>query len=188
MRKVALTFGLLSGLIVSVLMVINMSLLKGGVLDFDSGAVVGYGTMIIAFSMIFFGIKSYRDNHLRGAIRFGKAFQAGLLITLIASALYVATWEIYWRTDTDLQKSFVDQYTEHTIAKMKNEAATESEIEAARKDMLEFWKMYENTFVRVGFTFMEILPVGLVITLISAAILRRRDVLPYSPQPTTGTA
>ena len=177
MKRIVLTFGLIAGVIVAVLGAINMSLWRSGALDFDSGQLVGYTSMIIALSMVFFGIKSFRDKHQNGIIKFGKAFTVGILITLLASAVYVAGWEVYWRTNDELRTTFMPQYMEHTIEKMKSGGATAEDIEATRKQMMEFAEMYDITAIRLAITLVEILPVGLVITLISAAILRRREVL-----------
>src|SRR5262249_28044065 len=94
MRKVILTFGLLAGAIVSVFMIIGIALWEKAGKVFEN-ALVGYATMVIALAMVFFGIKSYRDNYQSGAIRFWKGFQVGILITLIASLMYAITWETY---------------------------------------------------------------------------------------------
>jgi len=81
MRKVTLTFGLLTGVIISVFGFIIMAMCENGAINFDSSDLIGYGSMVIALSMIFFGVKSYRDNYQNGAIKFGKGLQVGMLIT-----------------------------------------------------------------------------------------------------------
>src|SRR4051812_14917244 len=93
MKKNVLIYGLVSGLIISALMAINVnSCIKSG--KFESSIVIGYASMLIAFSMIFVGIKNYRDKYNAGIISFGKAFKVGFLITVIASTIYVITWLI----------------------------------------------------------------------------------------------
>ena len=178
MRKVILKFGLLAGAIISVLMVLSMVLLDKGVLNFDNSELVGYATMVIALSMVFIGIKSYRDNYQNGTIKFGKGLQIGLLITLIASLMYAATWETYYQTNPDIQASFMDKYTEHYLSKMKEKGASPVEIEQQAKKMAGMKEMYKNPMLRFGITLMEILPVGIIIALISAAVLRRKETLP----------
>lgn len=177
MRKVILQFGLLAGAIVSVLMLLNMALWDKGVLNFDSAELVGYATMVIALSMVFFGIKSYRDNHQNGAIKFGKGLQIGLLITLIASLMYAATWEAYYQTNPNIQ-AHLDKYTEHYLSKLKESGTSPAEIEQQVKKMADLKEMYKNPVLRFGFTLMEILPVGIILALISAAVLRRKETLP----------
>jgi hypothetical protein len=178
MRKIVLTFGLIAGVIVGCLELIVMSLSHSGAISFDKGEIFGYGSMVIALSMIFFGTKSYRDNHQSGAIKFSKGLQVGILITLIASLMYAASWEVYLLTTSGGQDAFMKMYTEHYIEKMKNEGATEAEIEQKTKQLTDMAEMYRNPVIRFGMTLMEILPVGVIITLISAAILRRKEVLP----------
>src|SRR5574342_409429 len=110
MRKVTLTFGLLAGIIVSVFMVIITGLCKNGTINFNSSDFIGYGSMVIALSMIFFGIKSYRDNYQNGAIKFGKGLRVGALITLIASLMYAASWETFYQTIPEIKDTFMDKY------------------------------------------------------------------------------
>ena len=95
MRKIVLTYGLIAGAILSVLMVATMPFIDR--IGFDRGMIVGYTTMVMAFLMIYFGVRAYRDNVLGGQISFGRAFGTGLLIALVASMCYVATWEVISR-------------------------------------------------------------------------------------------
>ena len=177
MRKVVLTFGLIAGAVISVYMVIQMSLWAKGVISFDAGYVVGYAGMVIALSMVFFGIKSYRDNYLNGAIKFLKGLQVGLLISLVASLMYAATWEVYYQTNDEIRNTFMDKYTDHLISKMKNEGASQAEMDQKTKEMTDMKEMYQNPLIRFVMTLAEIFPVGILITLLSAAILKRREVL-----------
>jgi hypothetical protein len=142
MRKVTLIFGLLAGVIVSVFMVIIMKLCENGTISFDNSDFIGYGSMVIALSMIFFGIKSYRDNFQNGAIKFGKGLQVGMLITLVASLLYAAAGETYYQIDPEGQAAMMDKYANHHINKMKEQGASPAEIEQKVKEMAG---MKENT-------------------------------------------
>ena len=178
MRAVIVRFGLISGGIIIVLGVLNTILWKAGTLTFDNGEIFGYTAMLVSLSFVFFGIKSFRDKNQQGVLTFGKGFQVGILITLIASLFYVAGWELYYNTDQELKTTFMEKYKEHSLAKMKERGATEEQIDAASRQMDELKKSYENPFFRMGLTLMEIFPVGLVVTLISAGILRKRRVLP----------
>jgi len=177
MRKVTLTFGLLAGAIVSVFMVIGIALWeKTG--KITASELVGYATMVIALSMIFFGIKSYRDNYQNGVIRFWKGFQVGLFIALIASLMYAITWETYMQARPASAAAFLNYYAECQITKMKEKGASAAEIDHEAKKMDDFRRMYSNPAIRFGMTLMEILPVGIIITLICAAVLRKKEFLP----------
>lgn len=177
MRKVILTFGLLAGVIVSAFLVITIAIWvkSGKIIDF---ALVGYATMVIALSMVFFGIKSYRDNYQSGEIRFWKGFQVGLLITLIASLMYTITWETYNRISPTSAAAFVDYYVKCEVDKLKQKGVSAAEIDQKAKDMDDLKRLYSNPAIRFGLTIMEILPIGVIITLISAAILRKKEFLP----------
>lgn len=176
MKKIILTYGLISGVIVSVMLLVQQPLFEKGILNMDNGVYVGFTTMIIALSLIFFAIKSYRDQHLNGVITFGTAFKVGILITLIASFMYALTWEGYYTlTDSD----FMEVWQQHQLDTMTKNGATEAELAEARSEQQAMAENYKNNFfVRFGFTLTEILPVGLIITLVSAGILKKREILP----------
>jgi hypothetical protein len=177
MKKIVLVFGLISGAIAGLLMWLLMTFVSKGAVNFDNGMLVGYATMIIALSLVFFGIKSYRDNN-GGRVTFLKGLQIGILISLISAVCYAATWEIYYPSIGD---EFMQKYSTYYLDKMKADGAPEAEIEKARVDSEEFMQMYKNFFVRFAFSLMEILPVGVIVTFISAALLRKRDILPAEP-------
>jgi len=178
MRKVTLVFGLLAGAIVSVFMVIIMKLCENGTINFDNSDLIGYGSMVIALSMIFFGIKSYRDNYQNGTTKFGSGLQVGMLITLVASLLYAATGETIYQIDPEGQAAFMDKYADHYINKLKESGASPAEIEHKVKEMANLKEMNKNPLIRFGIALAIILPVGIIITLISAAVLRRKEFLP----------
>src|SRR5574341_1502666 len=175
MRKVTLTYGLLAGAIISVLMLLAMVLWEKGAINFDNSALIGYGSMVVALSMIFFGIKSYRDNYQNGVIKFVKGLQVGALITLIASLMYAASWETFYQTIPEIKDTFMDKYVDHALTKMKAKGASSDEINQKAKEMAGMKEMYKNPLIRFGLTVLEILPVGIVITLVCAAGLRRKD-------------
>src|SRR5271155_2546885 len=94
MRKIVLTFGVIAGGVVAGVMLLTVPLQNK--IGWDNGAVIGYTTMVLAFLMIFFGVRSYRDNVAGGSVTFGRALAVGLSITMIATACYVTTWEILY--------------------------------------------------------------------------------------------
>ena len=179
MKKNILTFGLISGAISSLLMV--ASLLYADRIGFDHSLFLGYTILVLSFLLVFFGIRSYRDNVGEGRITFGKAFAVGILITLISSVCYVITWEVvYFRFMPD----FMDKYSAHVVAKMQASGASANEIQAKVEQFRQYKQLYDNPFTNAAMTFIEPFPVGLLITLVSAAVLRRRT----RPQPATASA
>jgi hypothetical protein len=167
MKRIVWTFGLIAGAVMSIMMALSVPFMDGS----ERAAVVGYTGMVLAFLMIFFGIKSYRDNVAGGMITFGRALAVGLLITAVASACYVATWEvIYFKFMPD----FGDKYAAHAVEQARKSGASQAEIDKKTKEMDDFKKMYDNPLINVGFTFLEPLPVGLLIALVSAGVLRRK--------------
>jgi hypothetical protein len=169
MRKIVLTFGLIAGAILSVMMLITMPFHDQ--IGFDKGLIIGYTTMVLAFLMVYFGVRSYRDNVSGGSVTFGRAFGVGLLITLVASVCYVATWQfIYYRLVPD----FGDKYAAHAVEEAKKSGATDAQIAAKTREMEEMNQKLKNPLVNIALTFLEPLPVGILFTLITAVALSRK--------------
>jgi hypothetical protein len=169
MRKIVLTFGLIAGAILSAMMLITLPFQDQ--IGFDKGAIIGYTTMVLAFLMVFFGVKSYRDNVAGGSVTFGRAFIVGLMITAVASVCYVATWEvIYYRLAPD----FGEKYAAYAVEKTKKSGATDAQILAKTKEMEEFNEMYKNPLKNIALTLLEPLPVGIFFTLVTAGVLSRK--------------
>ena len=137
--------------------------------------VQGYLSMLVALSFIFVGIKRYRDTVLGGVIKFLPALALGLGIAAVAGVLYVVSWEI------SLQMSdfaFVDAYRDMMVTSYQEQGLTEEALAAKVEEMDNMMALYQNPLFRVPITFLEIFPVGLVISLISAALLRNPKILP----------
>jgi hypothetical protein len=169
MKKTVLTFGLISGLIISVLM--GGSLLLADKIGSSHSMALGYTIMVASFLLIYFGIRSYRDNDLAGQISFGRAFTCGILITLITSICYVAMWEILY---FNFMPHFMDSYFAAQIHKVQSSGLDPATIAARVAAIQHSQQLYQNPFVNMAYTLIEPLPVGLIITLVSAAILRRK--------------
>ena len=171
MKRVVLIFGLISGLISSAMMFLTMPLVNNGTVDHKNGYVVGYTAIVLSLLLVFFGIRSYRENS-GGTITFGRGVAVGLLITLISCVFYVVSWEIIYY---NMMPDFVDRWSAHAVSELREKGAPESVIAAKKKEMAEMKKMLDNPLINAAMTFIEPFPVGVIVTLISAAILRRRS-------------
>lgn len=168
MKKIVIVNGVISGLIAAGWL-IGLTIVGGEHLE--SGMIYGYASMLLAFSLIFVGIKNYRDRYLDGVISFGKAFKTGILIALIASTFYVLTWQVCYFF---FMPDFGEIYGAYVVEQLKKSGASQIQIDAKIKEMTEFARMYKNPFFNAMLTYCEILPVGLVISLVAAAILKRK--------------
>jgi hypothetical protein len=169
MKKIVLTFGLISGLIMSVLM--GGSLLLADKIGSGHSMALGYTIMVASFLLIYFGIRSYRDNDLGGQISFGRAFTCGILITLITTICYVAMWEVLY---FNFMPHFMDSYFAAQIHKVQSSGLDPATIAAQVAAIQRSAQLYQNPFINMAYTFIEPFPVGLIITLVSAAVLRRK--------------
>lgn len=169
MKKTVLTFGLLSGAVSVVLMFAMIPFVDR--IGFDRAEKLGYTSLVVAFLFVFFGIRSYRENVSGGQISFGKAFTVGLLITLISAVFYVGAWEI---ASSVFFPDFMEKYANHMVEKVRASGASPEEVARQIEQMNRFKALYANPIGKALMTFLEPLPVGLVMTLISAALLRKR--------------
>jgi hypothetical protein len=169
MRKTILTFGLISGAISSLMMVATVPISHR--IGMDRGVVLGYTSIVLSFLLVFFGIRSYRDNIGNGQITFLKAFAVGISITLISCIFYVVTWEVmYYNVFPD----FWDTYGAHLVEKLKASGASPAAVQAEIQQVKKYKELYRNPLLNAAMTFIEPFPIGLVVTLISAAVLRRK--------------
>jgi len=166
-KKTILTFGLISGAIISLMMALTVPFQD----KIGHSYIVGYATIVLSLLLSFFGIRSYRDNVQNGHITFAKAFLVGLSITVISCLCYVATWEIIYY---NFMPDFMDKYGAHILQKMQASGATAAAIQQKSEEINKLKVMYKNPLFNAAITFIEPFPVGLVITLVSAAILRKK--------------
>ena len=167
MKKNILIYGLISGIVVSILMLFSANNIN----DYDTSLIIGYTSMLVSFSLVFVGIRNYRDKYNEGVISFGKAFKIGILIVLIASTIYVVVWLVaYFYFEPD----YFEKCTAKMLEKMRSGGASQVELDTQVKKMEVFAGMYKNPFFNALFTYIEILPVGLLVTLISSFILKRK--------------
>ena len=167
MKKNIIIYGLIAGIVVSILMLVSANTIT----DFDTALFAGYASMFIAFSLVFVGIRNYRDKYNYGVISFGKAFKIGIMIVLIASTIYVIVWLIaYFYFEPD----YLEKLSVKMLGKLKASGASQIEIDKQTKEMADFAVMYKNPFFNAMMTYIEILPVGLIVTLISSFILKRK--------------
>jgi len=169
MKKTVLTFGLISGVISSLMMVATVPFVDR--IGFDKGAIVGYTAIVLSFLLVFFGIRSYRDNVGNGQITFGKAFAVGISITVISCIFYVVTWEILY---FNFLPDFMDKYSVYIVEKLKASGASAAAVQVKVQELKKYKELYDNPFFNALMTFIEPFPIGLVITLISAAVLRKK--------------
>ena len=169
MKKTIVVFGLISGAISSVMMIGSMPF--SDKIGFDKAEYVGYTILVLSFLLVFFGIRSYRENVGGGQISFSKAFAVGISITLISSIIYVVTWEIIY---FNFMHNHLDKYWVYMAEKAKTSGASAAAVQAQIEQLKKYKEMYENPLINAAMTFVEPFPVGLLITLISAVALRKK--------------
>lgn len=171
--KYAIVYGLLSGLVVSGVIVAGIAMGP------DGGAFhsvwFGYLVMLVALTFIFVGVKRYRDVERGGMIRFLPAFYTGLGIAAVAGIAYVCVWELY---EASTGYRFMDDYIAAMIRDRQAEGASAAEIARQIAEMENMRTSYANPLFRIPMVFLEIFPVGLIVALISAALLRNPRLLP----------
>lgn len=135
----------------------------------------GYSVMLVAMSFIFVGVKRYRDIECGGVIRFFPALGLALLIALIATIAYTLIWEMYLAAT---HYRFMDDYIASMLAKARADGKSAAEIAGMKAELDGMRTMYANPLIRLPITAMEVAPVGLAVSLFSAALLRNPRLLP----------
>ncbi len=165
MKKNILIFGSVLGAFLCINVIIMMNLLYNNP-TMETHDFLGYIALVIVHSLLFFGVRNYRNKQLDGFISFGKAFNTGLLITLLASTIYVVVGLLYYYL---FLPDFIDKFIENVL-----HYTPADELAAKTEQMESFKEMYKNPFFAIIFTYAEVFPIGLVVSLISAFILKKK--------------
>lgn len=171
MKKIVITYSLIAAAISSVMWSIITIFMMKGEPRFENSMFIGYTAMVISFLMIYFAMVSYRDNVGNGYISFGRAVSIGLFITAICGVFYVITWAILYNT---MVPDFMEKYSAYEIQNMKKSGASPEKIAKYVEETAVWQERYKNPFWFFIMTFMEPLPVGIIITFISAFIVRMK--------------
>lgn len=169
MQKVVITCGIIAGAISAALMGIGIDFFEKN--STGASQVIGYTSLLLSTSLIFVGIKMFRDKHHGGVVSFGKAFLIGLYISLIASTICVAVWALEYNF---IFPDFLDHYSAVTIARTKASGASPEEMAAQLKQLATYRDMYKNPVLFTLITYAQYLPGGVIVSLIAALILKRR--------------
>ena len=172
MKKIILTYGLIAGAIVTAFMAYGVYMMNSNP-DYEGSMILGYTGMLVAFSFVFIGVKNYRDTQNHGVITFGKALKIGALISLIASTIYVGVWLVEYYC---LYPDFMEKYSDAMIKKMNTATMTAAEIKAKTDEIMMYKELYKNPLWVILITYSEVLiPIGLLVPIISALILKRHE-------------
>ena len=168
MKKTVLKYGLYSALAIFLLGLAGFTLGKG--LSYNMQEVIGYATMVIATSFVYFGIKHYRDNENNGLVSFGKALFIGVLITLFASLAFAILDYLY---TTVINPDFADEYMKHSLESLEK-TVSRDELETKKAELQAQFKMYTPGFM-AAIMFATVFVIGFIISLISAVILQKKS-------------
>jgi len=171
MKKTVLIFGLTAGIIVSVWLSVSMFIFSGDYENMELNMAIGFLGMLIAFAFIFVGIKNYRDKMNNGIVSFGKAFAIGFFIALIASLFYVATWAVVYN---NFMPDFMEKYSAQMIEQYQSQNLPAAELQAKVDEIKAAAEDYKNPVYFTMWTLMEILPLGIIVSLIAALVLKRK--------------
>jgi len=164
MKKLILIFGLIIGAILAANAVMHMNMMYSNP-DYKGNDVLGYTTLVVVFSLIYFGVRNYRNNYLDGSISFLQALKTGAMICFVASTVYVIVGLCYYYL---FAPDFIDVFADYMI---RNSAP--EDIEATTAQMASFKEMYKNPLFTVLMTYMEVLPIGMIVALFSAFIVKK---------------
>jgi hypothetical protein len=170
MKKVVLIYGLVSGVVSAILLVATIPYINSA--DFRKGDVLGYASIVLTVLLVFFGVRSYRENAARAGLSFGRGFAVGILITLISCGCHVVTFQmIYFKFVPD----FGDRFAACMVERAKTSGGDPRKIDETAKTAQRLKQLYDKPGTNAAVAFAEAFPVGLIATILSAVILRRRE-------------
>jgi len=169
MKRTILTWGLIAGVVSISMMLATLPFADR--IGFEHGAVLGYTALVLSALIIYPGVRSYRDNVAGGEMTFGRGFLVGLGIALVAAVCYVVVWEVVY---FNFLPDFCDKYAAHTIDKVKSSGASAEKIAETTAQAAEMKRLMQNPLTNAAMAFLEPFPVGLLASLISAGILRKK--------------
>jgi Protein of unknown function (DUF4199) len=168
MKSTVLTWGLISGGIASAMLLLTVPFQER--IGFEHAETIGYTLIVASLLPVYFGIRSYREQ-AGGSLTFGRAFTVGLLITLLSCVCYVITWEIVYFT---LAPGFAEKYAAYAIEQAKQSGASQAQLDETARQMRQFKELYDKPLFNAAITFLEPFPIGLIVTTVSAGVLRKR--------------
>jgi uncharacterized protein DUF4199 len=169
MKKTVWSFGLISAAVSIVMMLVTLPFIEPG--RYGTADVLGYTSIVLSALLVFFGIRSYRENAGGGRLSFGRGLSVGLLITLISCVCYAAAFEVvYFKVVPDFGEKFAACMVERTRAS----GGTPQAVAAAERQAGTLKRLYDHPATNAALSFATSFPVGLLATAVSAAILRKR--------------
>lgn len=135
--------------------------------DFQSDDVAGYAIMIGIFSLIFFGIRAYRNKLGGSTMTFWNAFKMGFGIALTGATLYVVVWLFYYYL---FVPDFMDKYIAHVLKETSQNSSADLAVKTT--EMESFRELYKSPLMVILITYAEVLPLGTVVALVSAFFLK----------------
>ena len=169
MRRVSLLYGSIIGALLCVNIVYTVYLCYYRP-DFEGNMLLGYALMLLEFSLVYFGIRSYRQKELRGHISWPRAFNVGFLIVMVAGSIYVVVWLFYYYL---FVPDFIDKYIAHVLQATAKQGASLKELADKKLELLDFQQKYKNPLFVILATYAEVLPTGTLVALISALLLKK---------------
>ncbi len=170
MRKTVLTFGLLSGAVSTVMMLVTEPFIDPA--KHATADILGYSAMLLSALLVFFGVRSYREHAGEGRLTFGRGVAVGLLITLVSTLCYIVAFEVMY---FGIAPDFGDRFSACMIERARAAGGGPQEIETVTEQARTLKRLYDHPITNAALTFATSFPVGFVGSLISAAILRRKQ-------------
>jgi ethanolamine transporter EutH len=173
MKTSILKNGIIGGIIVSIFMGMSVYFHSQNLENEMLSYILGFSGMFIAFIFTFIGMKQYRDKVNNGSISFGKAFTIGLSIAFIISTIYVLVWlfELH-----NFYPDFMEKYAASEISKLQSSGLSATEIASKTAEMNQMTEYYKSPLYVIGFTYVEILPIGIFFSLLYALIVKKKAI------------
>ncbi len=168
MKKTIIRYGLYGGTVICVLFLLSLFLADG--LDFGTQEVIGYASMVVALSFVYFGIRHFRDRENSGSLSFGTGLKIGLGISLITALMFGILDVIYVKF---MNPDFMETYYASVLADLEA-SLPESEYQERARAMEAEKELFTNPLMNFFLMFITVFLIGLIMSILSALILKRK--------------
>ena len=169
MKTTGIRFGLYGAAALIVLSFLGWIIGKGQDMDFGTQEVIGYASIVVALSFVFFGIKHFRDRVNQGSVSFAQALKIGLTISLI-TGLAFGVLDIIYRL---INPEFTTEYYDYMVEQAKATVPAD-QLDAKLAEMESQREFFSNPLLSFFVMTLTVVIIGFIISLLSSLVLQRK--------------
>ncbi|MBD0287950.1 MAG: DUF4199 domain-containing protein [Flavisolibacter sp.] len=174
MRKTALRFGLYGIYTILAFFLLSWLIFNQRTENYEAQEIAGWAGILLSVIFVYFGLKYYRDKQNNGSLNFGEGLKLGMLIVLFPSVAFAIFDVVYVMV---LDPQFFDKYYTYQVEQIRNTVPA-SELAQRMKELQQQRDMFSSPLVQFIVMFLSVFVTGLIVTIISTLLLKRKVMQP----------